>query len=183
MRTLALIVALLAGACQTSAGANTPPAPIPEGADEPHPHEGDGSAEATGEATDDGSGEEERPSTRVEQPEFVTLWVGLYCNATDADLRNFSFYVDGEQIQALETPCVGSATPPEEVPNGGQFRAHVRPGVSTLRIQDDTHDYFSEWELAIPGDHWVFIDHKVLAGNAGHMTSMLNWFVPPPFAF
>ncbi len=151
------------------------------------PSEGSGQAlvaegsadEGSGEGAGEGSGDAEGSA----EPEFVALWIGLYCNETDVRLREFSFYLDGRQVQQLETRCTGEATPPEDRPNGGQFRVPVRRGVQMLRIQDDTHDYFSEYEIAIPGDHWVFVDHKVLPGNTGHLTSTLNWFVPPSFAY
>lgn len=119
----------------------------------------------------------------AEPPEFVALWVGLYCSASDEPMRRFSFYVDGRPVQQIETSCHGDPEPGVEPPNGGQFRVPVTRGVHVLRMQDDTSDYYSEHDIAVPGDHWVFLHHRTLPGGSGHLTSILPRYERPRFAY
>lgn len=115
---------------------------------------------------------------------YVSLWIGLYCSATeDGAARSFSFYIDGHPVQSVETPCAGEPEPGVEPPNGGQFRIPVEPGVRVLRVQDDTEDYHTEHDIAVPDDHWVFVHHRTLPGGTGHLTSVTSRYERPRFAY
>lgn len=121
---------------------------------------GDGSAGPAVEAAEDGRG--------------VSLWVGLHCSVlgegSGERAREFSFYVDGAEVQRWESPCVGYAAPGEQPPNGGQFSVPLEPGIHVLRFQDDTGDSFGEERVQVSRDAWVFVHHRVLEAG-GYMLS------------
>lgn len=115
--------------------------------------------------------------------QLATLWVGIYCSAPAPEPRHFSVYVDGTLAQELDASCPPHVQPGVAAPNGGQFRVVVPTGVRVLRFQDDTGDYHSEHDVAVPGDHWVFVHHRVLPDETGHLTSIIDRFDRPRYAY
>lgn len=162
-----------ASAADTPAEA-TSPAPTPEST----PTADGAPPQTSGETAADGS------AAQAPAAPLVSLWVGLYCDPSDdGGVQRFSFYVDGTEVQQMETTCNGEPEPGTSPPNGGQFRVPVAQGVRVLRIQDDTGDYHSEHDVAVPGDHWVFVHHRTLPGGTGHLTSVIDRYEAPRFAY
>ena len=140
----------------------------------------DGAADHEEVAPSTAADEAEAPDNveaNVEPPEdedpgdTARVWVGVWCEQGTLEPLELVFYMNGAEIQRLDTTCrpaePGAAAPP----NGGQFAFEIPAGGHVLRVEDVTHDAHAEQELHI-GDHsWVVVNHRVLAGGTGFTTS------------
>lgn len=143
------------------------------------PGEGGSGSGASGEAAPD----TEQPGSGAPDAEMASLWIGIYCSSEDGGPRTFSIYLDGSLVQEVDGRCRPGIVPGQAPPNAGQFTVSVPVGVRNLRVQDDTEDYYTEHEIPVPGDHWVYVHHRVLPDETGHFTAVIDHYERPPHAY
>ena len=154
LRSMAVAAGLVVlGGCQSGSGESEaePESALAEG------EETSGQA-PSGQAT-------QEPREDGDPGDTARIWVGVWCEQPTLDPIELVFYLNGGEIQRLDTTCRQPDGTDDAPPNGGQFAVEIPAGTHTLRVEDVTHDAHAEQELHI-GDHsWVVVRHRRVGGR------------------